>query len=421
MKAKPETLAPRPRRRGGRVALIFLSIADALDAALSPLVRRLARRPDPRPRALGPVGVVGLYLLCLSVAWAAWGWATILRHAVLTLRYESARRYVLWFAIRGVAPVLACAVGAVACRALVGAVAVEWLQDHLGLELAFVGAGWAPDLLGAEWRATDLAAADADRAEVLLLADEAVLTVDAARATDRRIVVRARLALRRATLTSRARVEHARWSGFAIVLRRRRNELERWYEMRLRLCEFGGRARRYVAYDDSSGDSSLRRALRKVRRTAAVKTWRSLPLRVLAALGRLDATIQFDDGATILAARARSHRKPAKLVFEARADGLGPPVVAAPRGLRLLHARLLREVLRRAEALDAGADAVLARRVASNARAELSIVRQDIESRPLPKRPSWDFSDDADDREPASPMPPPRPPPPPPRSRSRTT
>mmetsp|Transcript_17779 Transcript_17779/g.55484 ORF Transcript_17779/g.55484 Transcript_17779/m.55484 type:complete len:379 (+) Transcript_17779:169-1305(+) len=378
MKAKPETLAPRPRRRGGRVALIFLSIADALDAALSPLVRRLARRPDPRPRALGPVGVVGLYLLCLSVAWAAWGWATILRHAVLTLRYESARRYVLWFAIRGVAPVLACAVGAVACRALVGAVAVEWLQDHLGLELAFVGAGWAPDLLGAEWRATDLAAADADRAEVLLLADEAVLTVDAARATDRRIVVRARLALRRATLT-------------------------------------------YVAYDDSSGDSSLRRALRKVRRTAAVKTWRSLPLRVLAALGRLDATIQFDDGATILAARARSHRKPAKLVFEARADGLGPPVVAAPRGLRLLHARLLREVLRRAEALDAGADAVLARRVASNARAELSIVRQDIESRPLPKRPSWDFSDDADDREPASPMPPPRPPPPPPRSRSRTT
>ena len=305
----------------GLFAAAMTSIADAVDAVLAPLAAEPAKRRDSMD---GPLeddqgrstagSVLSLLLLYASALWAALGHLSLAARWLANLRTEYGREVVKWFATRSPAPLLAIVVCGYLCRAHLQTALVAWIRDHRGFVVDFAVDRWTGDALGVEVVASDVACRDASRPETCL----------EARACD------VALGVEREPRTKRLVV------ALRVVVR--------------------GAALRYVGYDGSDGDSSVRRALARLARSGRPPPWLlRVPYALLRAGNRVVMTVAFEDGVAFDCCRARTRQDPARQVFACVAPRL-PRVVDATtaRGLHVLHALLLREIREAAPAKTGG-------------------------------------------------------------------
>ena len=305
----------------GLFAAAMTSIADAVDAVLAPLAAEPAKRRDSMD---GPLeddqgrstagSVLSLLLLYASALWAALGHLSLAARWLANLRTEYGREVVRWFATRSPAPLLAIVVCGYLCRAHLQTALVAWIRDHRGFVVDFAVDRWSGDALGVEVVASDVACRDASRPETCLEARACDVALGVEREPrTKRLVVALRVVVRGATL-------------------------------------------RYVGYDGSDGDSSVRRALARLARSGRPPPWLlRVPYALLRAGNRVVATVAFEDGVAFDCCRARTRQDPARQVFAFGAPRL-PRVVDATsaRGLHVLHALLLREIREAAPAKTGG-------------------------------------------------------------------
>ena len=332
----------------GLFAAAMTSIADAVDAVLAPLAAEPAKRRDSMD---GPLeddqgrstagSVLSLLLLYASALWAALGHLSLAARWLANLRTEYGREVVKWFAARSPAPLLAIVVCGYLCRAHLQTALVAWIRDHRGFAVDFAVDRWTGDALGVEVVASDVACRDASRPETCLEARACDVALGVEREPrTKRLVVALRVVFRGAGIETSTRLQCARTRAHWLIS----TQVVR------------GAALRYVGYDGSDGDSSVRRALARLARSGRPPPWLlRVPYALLRAGNRVVATVAFEDGVAFDCCRARTRQDPARQVFACVSPRL-PRVVDATtaRGLHVLHALLLREIREGAPAKTGG-------------------------------------------------------------------
>ena len=351
----PTSPPPKPL---GLFASVLLNVADVVEALLpeAPVAKRRDSMDGPLDEAsgLGPLSVLSLGLLGLSALWVVLGHVALLATWLSTLRTEYGRELLIWFVLRSPGPWCALVVCCLLCRAHIWFAVVDGVREYSGFAVDLDVTSVSADLLGARVEARDVTFRDASRPETLLSCRSCVLDVGVDRCERTgRLVASFRFHVTGATVL-------------------------------------------HVAYDDSDGDSSLRRAVARLARGGRSRGPPAsllpllAPLRVLGAANRLVATVSFVDGVVrVEALRARTRRDVARPVANHRAARLPRRLdCRSARGLHVFHAIVARAIVdgvpstavtAPTSATKAVASAVL-HAVRGNAEAELAHVYEAIKA-----------------------------------------